>query len=60
MGKKFHVMYGIGKCKYVVNHHDGEKTHPDGSAFYDVSIFKNKKKLAAFISGLRRDGYIER
>lgn len=58
--KIFHVQNNIGKAKYVVSYHDGEKKHRDGSEFFDVSIFHNKKKLAKFVSGLRSIGYAER
>lgn len=57
--KKYHIMYGIGKAKYVVSHWDGIKTHKDGSSFYDVTIFKNKQKLGNFVNNLRKDGYQE-
>lgn len=57
--KRFHIQYGIGKAKYVVSHHDGIKTHDDGSPFYDVTILRNKKTLSAFIRNLREKGYID-
>jgi len=52
-------MYGIGKAKYVVNFHDGIKKHNDGSDFFDIAIFKNKKKLNAFVAELKNKGYVE-
>jgi hypothetical protein len=55
--KKYYIMYGVGKAKYVVNFHDGEKKHKDGSEFYDIRIFKNIKDLKAFTSDLRTQGY---
>ena len=58
--KKYNVMKNIGKAKYVVSFHDGVKTYEDGSDFYDIMIFCNKRKLNKFISGLRKEGYIER
>jgi hypothetical protein len=58
--KRFYIQNNIGKAKYVVNHHDGEKKHRDGSDFFDIKIFKNKKKLAGFVSGLRATGYAEK
>lgn len=58
--KRFNVMHGVGKSKYVVNHHDGAKRHGDGSDFFDIAIFKNKKKLKAFTDGLVANGYLER
>ena len=52
-------MSNIGRAKYLVNYHDGIKKHNDGSDFFDIEIFKNKKKLNAFIVGLVNNGYIE-
>ena len=43
--KRFYIQNDIGKAKYVVNYHDGNKKHFDGSDFFDIIIFKNKKKL---------------
>jgi len=57
--KQFNIRYNIGHAKYVVNYHDGNKKHPDGSNFFDISIFSNKKKLAKFKNDLKRNGYIE-
>jgi hypothetical protein len=56
---RFNIQYNIGKAKYVVNYHDGQKTHQDGSAFYDIAIFRNKRKFEAFVRGLRKTGYVE-
>jgi hypothetical protein len=55
--KKFYVQNNIGKAKYVVSHYDGEKKHKDGSDFWDISIFKNKKKLDDFILKLQSAGF---
>ena len=55
--KTFYLEYGIGECKYVVNYHDGEKTHEDGSLFFDIAIFKNKTKANRFVRGLILTGY---
>jgi hypothetical protein len=55
--KKFRMQYGIGSAKYLVSFHDGEKKHKDGSEFWDIEIFKNKKKLYAFTDDLRKNGY---
>ena len=57
--KTFYQQHGIGKCKYTVSHHDGIQTHKDGSPFFGIAIFKNKKKLAAYMKSLKADGYIE-
>lgn len=56
---EYSIMTNIGKAKYVVNFHDGIKTHPDGSQFFDIAIFKNKMKLADFIKELVSKGYKE-
>ena len=55
--KTFNVQNNIGKAKYTVNYHDGEKTHADGSPFFDIAIFKSKVKLANFLDSLRNLGY---
>jgi hypothetical protein len=58
--KNFYVQYGVGKSKYLVNFHDGEKKHPDGSNFYDVRLFNSVRKFRAFILSLLDEGYEER
>jgi hypothetical protein len=58
--KNYYVQYKIGKAKYVVNFHDGVKKHDDGSDFYDIKIFKNKKDLNNFLQELSKKGYRER
>ena len=57
--KRFYIQQNIGRAKYVVNHNDGEKQHADGSDFFDVSIFSNKKDLALFTKNLKIKGYKE-
>ena len=59
MNKLFNERHNVGRAKYVVNYHDGVKTHPDGSKFFDIAIFKNKKKLKAFKDELINKGYVE-
>jgi hypothetical protein len=39
------------------NYHDGQKKHKDGSDFFDIAIFKNKKKLQVFVDSLISHGY---
>lgn len=56
----FYLMTGIGKARYVVNYHNGVKTHKDGSPFYDIALFGNKRKAQAFMRDLRAQGYQER
>lgn len=58
--KKFYVMYNVGRVKYLLNTHDGITTHKDGSPFYGCECFNNKKKLAARIAELKKDGYTEK
>lgn len=58
--KTFNTMENIGKAKYVVNHHDGVKSHRDGSPFFDIATFKNKKARDKFCAGLSSQGYSER
>jgi len=60
MAKNFYTMTNVGSARYVLNHHDGVKTHSDGSPFYDMSIFGNKRDLAAKIGKLKADGYKDR
>lgn len=57
--KTYNIKYGIGRTKYVVNFHNGEKTHQDGSPFFDIQTFKNKKKMHAFVKDLEEQGYKE-
>jgi len=58
--KVYNQMQNIGKAKYVVNFHDGKKKHKDGSAFFDIAIFKNKVKLNEFIKELIEKGYVKK
>lgn len=55
--KTFYIQYNVGKTKYLVNYHNGIKTHNDGSAFFDIAIFKNKNSLASFVTKLLKAGY---
>jgi len=57
--KKYYIMHNVGKVKYLINFHDGQKTHQDGSDFYDIGCFSNKRKLAQFEKQLINNGYIE-
>jgi len=59
MKKYYYRTDNIGKAKYTVSSHDGIQTHKDGSPFYGIAIFKNKKKLAEHIKQLEADGYKE-
>jgi hypothetical protein len=55
--KIYDEMYGVGKSKYVVKFHDGEKKHKDGSPFFDIAIFKNKVEKDKFVKDLESKGY---
>ena len=57
--KVFNEMQNVGKSKYLVNHHNGESTHKDGSPFYDLAIFSNKRKKDKFVRELRQKGFNE-
>lgn len=56
--KHYYIQYGVGKAKYIVNYTDGRKKHGDGSRFYDIAIFRNKKEMEAFVRDLKKDGYV--
>jgi len=56
--KKFNIQNNIGKSKYVVSFHNGISTHADGSEFFDIRIFSNKKELHAFTQELVNNGYV--
>ena len=55
--KLYNQQFNIGKARYIVNFHDGIKKHEDGSNFYDMKIFRNKKDLIQFINKLESNGY---
>lgn len=57
--KRYNLDFNIGRSKYVVNFHDGVKTHKDGSPFYDIAIYSNKRKMEAFVRRLKKLGYVE-
>ena len=58
--KEYYWQENIGKAKYIVSLYDGIQTHKDGSPFYGIRIFKNKKKMKTFIKELEKEGYNER
>ena len=55
--KTYNTMQNVGKAKYLVNHHNGVSTHKDGSRFFDIAMFKNKKDLNNFTKDLDNKGY---
>ena len=58
--KRYYIMYNVGTTKYLVNYHDGIQKHKDGSDFFGMKSFKNKKTMNNFISELLNQGYRER
>lgn len=58
--KTFYQRDNIGKAKYTISFHDGIQTHKDGSPFFGIEIFKNKKKVKLFTDKLISEGYKER
>jgi hypothetical protein len=55
--KKYNLQYNVGKCKYLVNYCSGVHTHNDGSDFYDIATFTNRKKFNSFIKDLQSKGF---
>lgn len=58
-GKVFYQMDNVGKARYTLNAHNGVDTHEDGSPFFGIELFKNKKKLLARKKALVALGYRE-
>jgi hypothetical protein len=56
--KQFYRQDNIGHAKYTISFHNGIDKHKDGSDFFGIKIFKNKKKMFAFVDELQRNGYI--
>lgn len=58
--KEYYYQHNVGKVKYLVSYHNGEKenTHKDGSPFFDIKCFKNKILFNKFIKDLEKQGYI--
>jgi hypothetical protein len=57
MNLKIEEHQNVGKAKYVVSYYTGKK-HSDGSDFYDVRIFTNKKYKNRFIGLLQAQNHI--
>ena len=55
--KTFYTQENVGKAKYVVNLHDGIKKHKDGSSFFDIVIFKSKKKFNEYCKNVLKKNY---
>lgn len=60
-GKKaYKIEPQIGKVKHSVSFYDGKSTHKDGSDFWGIKTFKNKKQKEDFVKELQKDGYVEK
>ena len=57
MEKNFKLTRSIGRAKYVISYHDGISKHKDGSPFYNVSIYSNKRDANRFCTVLESSGY---
>ena len=59
--KRFSVQYNVGTAKYVVSYHKGgaDNKHKDGSDFFDIKLFNNKKEFEQFKKQLLSEGYLE-
>lgn len=55
--KTYRIIHNVGRAKYLVSYHNGEKFYQDGSAFFDLAIFNNKRKLDKFVKELIKQGY---
>lgn len=60
MNKNYWTIDNVGSTRYVVNFHNGVDTHDDGSPFYDMRGFSNRRVRDKFIRHLREEGYVER
>ena len=58
--RNYTTMERVGTARYVVNFHDGHKTHADSSPFYDVKIFSSAVARDRFLARLREAGYVPR
>ena len=56
--KRYYQQDRVGSAKYSISYHDGKKKHKDGSDFFDIQTFKNKKDLAKFVNTLHKGGYV--
>ena len=56
-GKKYYEQDNIGRAKYTVSTHNGTDTHKDGSPFFGIAIFSNKKEKNKYVNELIKKGY---
>lgn len=57
--RSFNVRGNIGKVRYAVSFHDGEKIHSDKSPFFDLRPFSRKRDMQRFVKELKAAGYVE-
>lgn len=57
--KHYNIKKNVGKVKYLISFHNGKKMHKDGSQFFDIRCFSNKKQANAFEKDLIQKGYIQ-
>ena len=55
--KTYNLQENIGSAKYVVNFHNGQDTHKDGSPFVEIRTFSNLRSRNKFIKELEAAGY---
>ena len=55
--KRYNIQYNIGKVKYLVNYHNGITKHNDGSDFFDIATFTDKRSFEVFIESLNCKGF---
>ncbi len=57
-GQKYYKVFSnIGKARYILSYTDGQKMHSDGSDFWDIAIFSNKKAFDEAIMKWEKLGY---
>ena len=56
--KRYYQQDRVGSAKYTISYHDGKQKHKDGSDFFGIQTFKNKKDLAKFVNTLHKSGYV--
>lgn len=50
----------LRRGQHTVNFFGGVKRHPDGSKFFDMRVFKNKRDADSFEKDLKKQGFKER
>ncbi len=56
--KRYYQQDRVGSAKYTISYHDGKQKHKDGSDFFGIKTFRNKKDLAKFVNTLSKSGYV--